>query len=280
MPGGRAGTQDWFPAAPRNGRRRPRDRHRDTGPGKDGRHRTRIPAAVHSGTGRAASGNNGLRSGRGVPAPRQSKIFQPTVSNAHPRRSRRPSTGAGSPEWLPKCRGTADTVRPSYLAYLYLAYRPPPGSVLKVRFAGIHRSIRITPAVWARVSWRARWLRKHVAMGTRLSTLAPPRCFAILPSRARTAVCAFWLVRLSRIDVLVIDDWAWLPSPNPSAGTSGRSVRIAIRCAQTILTSQLPVSRWIGDPTLADSILDRLVHNAHRMDMRGDSMRKNRGKSA
>ena len=49
-----------------------------------------------------------------------------------------------------------------------------------------------------------------------------------------------------------------------------------------ILTSQLPVARWheqIGDPTLADGILDRLVHNAHRIEMRGDSMRKNRGKN-
>jgi len=50
----------------------------------------------------------------------------------------------------------------------------------------------------------------------------------------------------------------------------------------TILTSQLPVSRWheqIGHPTLADGILDRLVHNAHRIEMKGDSMRKNRGKA-
>jgi DNA replication protein DnaC len=47
-----------------------------------------------------------------------------------------------------------------------------------------------------------------------------------------------------------------------------------------ILTSQLPVGNWheqIGDPTLADSILDRLVHNAHRIEMRGESMRKKRG---
>ena len=47
-----------------------------------------------------------------------------------------------------------------------------------------------------------------------------------------------------------------------------------------ILTSQLPVSRWheqIGDPTLADGILDRLVHNAHRIEMRGDSIRKQKG---
>jgi len=43
-------------------------------------------------------------------------------------------------------------------------------------------------------------------------------------------------------------------------------------CFPRILTSQLPVSRWheqIGDPTLADGILDRLVHNAHRIEMRG-----------
>jgi len=46
-----------------------------------------------------------------------------------------------------------------------------------------------------------------------------------------------------------------------------------------ILTSQVPVADWhaqIGDPTLADSILDRLVHNAHRIELKGDSMRKKR----
>jgi len=48
----------------------------------------------------------------------------------------------------------------------------------------------------------------------------------------------------------------------------------------TILTSQLPVVKWheqIGDPTLADSILDRLVHNAHRIEIQGESLRKKRG---
>lgn len=52
------------------------------------------------------------------------------------------------------------------------------------------------------------------------------------------------------------------------------------RLRSTILTSQFPVSRWheqIEDPTLADGILDRRVHNAHRIEMRGDSMRKARG---
>jgi len=67
---------------------------------------------------------------------------------------------------------------------------------------------------------------------------------------------------------------------NPSGRALPGSTIYQLR--STILTSQLPVSRWheqIGDPTLADGILDRLVHNAHRIEMRGDSMRKNRGKA-
>ncbi len=51
----------------------------------------------------------------------------------------------------------------------------------------------------------------------------------------------------------------------------------------TIVTSQLPVEKWhdvIGDPTFADAILDRLVHNAYRLELKGDSMRKRRRPSA
>ena len=51
----------------------------------------------------------------------------------------------------------------------------------------------------------------------------------------------------------------------------------------TIVTSQLPVDKWhhvIGDPTYADAILDRIVHNAHRIDLTGDSLRRVREKSA
>ena len=45
------------------------------------------------------------------------------------------------------------------------------------------------------------------------------------------------------------------------------------------MTSQLPIDKWhdvVGDPTLADAILDRLVHNAYKLDLKGDSMRKRR----
>ena len=57
-------------------------------------------------------------------------------------------------------------------------------------------------------------------------------------------------------------------------GRSGSNGRGA-----TLITSQVPVDRWhdlIGNPTLADAILDRLVHNAHRIQLRGDSLRRKR----
>jgi DNA replication protein DnaC len=90
------------------------------------------------------------------------------------------------------------------------------------------------------------------------------------------------LARLGRIDVLVIDDWAMAPLSEPERRDFWKICDDRYQVRSTILTSQLPVSRWheqIGDPTLADNILDRLVHNAHRMEMRGDSMRRNRPKA-
>lgn len=87
------------------------------------------------------------------------------------------------------------------------------------------------------------------------------------------------LARLGRIDVLVIDDWAMAPLSETERRDFWEICEDRYQTRSTILTSQLPVSRWheqIGDPTAADGILDRLVHNAHRIEMRGDSMRKKR----
>lgn len=88
------------------------------------------------------------------------------------------------------------------------------------------------------------------------------------------------LAKLSRIDVLVIDDWAMAPLSEPERRDFWEICEDRYQVRSVILTSQLPVARWheqIGDPTIADGILDRLVHNAHRIEMRGDSMRKKRG---
>jgi DNA replication protein DnaC len=88
------------------------------------------------------------------------------------------------------------------------------------------------------------------------------------------------LVRFSRIEVLLIDDWAMAPMSEAARRDFWEICEDRYQTRSTILTSQLPVAGWheqIGDPTAADGILDRLVHYAHRIDMRGDSMRKKRG---
>ena len=87
------------------------------------------------------------------------------------------------------------------------------------------------------------------------------------------------LVRLNRIDVLVIDDFCMAPMSEPERRDFWAIFEDCYQTRSTVLTSQLPVGRWheqIGEPTAADGILDRLVHNAHKFELRGDSMRKKR----
>jgi DNA replication protein DnaC len=85
------------------------------------------------------------------------------------------------------------------------------------------------------------------------------------------------LESIARTDVLLVDDFAM------AALSDGERRSFLEVCddrygrRSTVLTSQLPVESWhaqIGDPTIADSILDRLVHNAYRIEMDGESIRK------
>jgi len=85
------------------------------------------------------------------------------------------------------------------------------------------------------------------------------------------------LARFSRIEVLVIDDFCMAPMAETERRDFWEICEDRYQARSTIVTSQLPVTRWheqIGEATAADGILDRLVHNAHRIEMRGDSMRK------
>ena len=82
------------------------------------------------------------------------------------------------------------------------------------------------------------------------------------------------------MDVLIVDDWAMAPLTDPERRAFLEICDQRYLTRSTLLTSQLPVAKWhaqIGDPTVADSILDRLVHAAHRIELQGESMRKKRG---
>jgi DNA replication protein DnaC len=75
------------------------------------------------------------------------------------------------------------------------------------------------------------------------------------------------------------DDWAMTPLTDIERRDFLEICDDRYQTRSTVLTSQVPVANWhtqIGDPTAADSILDRLVHNAHRIELKGDSLRKKR----
>lgn len=85
------------------------------------------------------------------------------------------------------------------------------------------------------------------------------------------------LAQWAKTDVLVMDDLAMTPLTDSARRDLLEILDDRYGKRSTIVTSQIPVNDWhaaLGDPTLADAILDRLVHNAHRITMDGESMRK------
>ena len=87
------------------------------------------------------------------------------------------------------------------------------------------------------------------------------------------------LASLLRSELLILDDWGTMPLTHDQRHDLFEIVEDRYARRSTLIAGQLPVSHWhqiIGDPTLADAILDRLVHNAHTITLKGDSMRKKR----
>lgn len=91
-----------------------------------------------------------------------------------------------------------------------------------------------------------------------------------------------WLRALMRVDVLVIDDFGLVTLTDEERTELLEVLEDRHDRRSTIITSQLPIDKWfdaIGNPTLADAIMDRLVHNAHKIALDGPTMRKLTAKS-
>lgn len=85
------------------------------------------------------------------------------------------------------------------------------------------------------------------------------------------------LVRIARVDVLVLDDWGMNPLREHERRDMLEIIDDRSGSRATVMTSQIPPNKWhdlVGDPTTADAICDRLLHNAHRIDLKGPSRRK------
>lgn len=89
--------------------------------------------------------------------------------------------------------------------------------------------------------------------------------------------------KIAKVDLLILDDWALSPISPRGRHELLELVDDRIGCGSILITSQLPIEEWhdyFNEPTVADAILDRLVHRAHRIALRGESMRKVRGENA
>jgi len=89
------------------------------------------------------------------------------------------------------------------------------------------------------------------------------------------------LTNLAKVDVLILDDWGLMKLSAENRRDLLEVLEDRHGRRSTIATSQLPMDQWhdlIGDATLADAILDRLVHNAYKINLRGESMRKRQAK--
>lgn len=114
-----------------------------------------------------------------------------------------------------------------------------------------------------------------------LYTRAPQLFRDLLAARAEGRLTRL-LEKLARTDVLVVDDFALAPLKETERRDFLDVCDDRYRLRSTVVTSQLPPDQWhepIGDPTVADSILDRVVHNAHRFALEGESLRKVQGRA-
>jgi DNA replication protein DnaC len=107
-----------------------------------------------------------------------------------------------------------------------------------------------------------------------------PRLFPELTLAHGDGTYPTLLTRFARVDVLILDDWGLVGFKDGPRQDLLEILDDRDGSRSTIITSQLPLDRWheqLGDPTLADAILDRVVHRAHRLTLTGPSRRKGTG---
>ncbi len=108
------------------------------------------------------------------------------------------------------------------------------------------------------------------------------KLFTILKMAKADGSYLKWVDRIEKQDVLILDDFGMKPLDSAKRHFLMDIIEDRHARKATIIASQLPVVKWhetIGEGTVADAILDRIVHNAHRLELTGESMRKNNQKN-
>jgi DNA replication protein DnaC len=119
---------------------------------------------------------------------------------------------------------------------------------------------------------------KACLMGLTTRYYRLPRLWLELKISKADGTYSKWLTQIAKIDVLILDDWGLVTPDVEQRRDLLEILDDRYQKRSTIITSQLPTTIWhehLNDATLADAILDRLVHNAIRLELTGESLRKN-----
>jgi DNA replication protein DnaC len=106
-----------------------------------------------------------------------------------------------------------------------------------------------------------------------------PRLWNELKMAKANGSYSSWLSQLAKVDLLVLDDWGLVSPDEDQRRDLLEILDDRYQQRSTVITSQLPTTHWhehLNDVTLADAILDRLLHNAVRVELKGDSLRKSK----
>lgn len=146
------------------------------------------------------------------------------------------------------------------------------------RWVREHQNVIITGAAGTGKSYIAcAFAQQACRQGMRAVYRRVPRLFHELTLAHADGSYGKLLARLARFDVLILDDWAIAAFQDQERRDLLEILEDRYGVRSTIITSQLPTKNWhahIGDPTVADAICDRVLHNSHRIMLKGPSRRK------
>ena len=145
-----------------------------------------------------------------------------------------------------------------------------------------HHNLSITGPTGCGKTWLACALANQACrQGLSVRYLRMPRLLKTLAIAHGDGSYARLMGQLGKTDLLILDDWGVQKLTAPQRDDLMEVIEDRYGLHATLIASQLPVEHWhdyIGEATLADAILDRLLHNAHRLSLQGESMRKTSAK--
>jgi len=141
-----------------------------------------------------------------------------------------------------------------------------------------NENILVTGSTGTGKSFLASALGHHACLiGYKVLYMNATRLFAQLKMAKADGSILKEMARIEKQDLLIIDDFGIQPFDHPARLSLLELIEDRHGKRSTIFTSQLPVKQWhdvIGEQTVADAVLDRIVHNAHRVELKGESLRK------